>query len=539
MTLLDIQDLQVAYRTRRGEEHTAVAGVSLTVEPGEVVAIVGETGSGKTTTAHAVLGLLAPNATVRSGRVLLQGTDISGWSRKRMEAVRGRVVGLVPQDPGTSLDPLRTVGWQVAETLRVHGERDRRVLRDRVVELLERVGLPDPRVADAYPHELSGGMRQRVLIAAALALRPALLIADEPTSALDVTVQRRILDLLDELREEDGSGVLFVTHDLAAAAERADRIVVMRDGRVVDAGPVRRVVTAPAGDYTHRLVRNAPALNPAPFRPAPPAAAADQAPAIEVRGLVKEFTRRSGQSVRAVEDVSFTVPAGTTHAIVGESGSGKSTTARILLGFERATSGSALLHGTDVAALRGEERRQFRRRVQLVYQNPFASLNPRMTVRDIVAEPLRNFRLGRRRERTDRAAALLDRVALGPEYHRRRPHELSGGQRQRVAIARALVLDPSVVVLDEPVSALDVSVQAQILDLLAELQRERGLTYLFISHDLAVVRQVSDTVTVLHRGRAVESGTTAEIFTAPRSDYTRELLAAVPRPRLAVPADTH
>src|SRR5690606_4720431 len=334
MTLLDIQDLQVAYRTRRGEEHTAVAGVSLTVEPGEVVAIVGETGSGKTTAAHAVLGLLAPNATVRSGRVLLQGTDISGWSRKRMEAVRGRVVGLVPQDPGTSLDPLRTVGWQVAETLRVHGERDRRVLRDRVVELLERVGLPDPRVADAYPHELSGGMRQRVLIAAALALRPALLIADEPTSALDVTVQRRILDLLDELREEDGSGVLFVTHDLAAAAERADRIVVMRDGRVVDAGPVRRVVTAPAGDYTHRLVRNAPALNPAPFRPAPPAAAADQASAIEVRGLVKEFTRRSGQSVRAVEDVSFTVPAGTTHAIVGESGSGKSTTARILLGFE-------------------------------------------------------------------------------------------------------------------------------------------------------------------------------------------------------------
>ncbi|WP_413450938.1 ABC transporter ATP-binding protein [Georgenia phoenicis] len=528
MSLLDVRDLTVTYRTRRGEQHTAVDGVSLTVAPGEVVAVVGETGSGKTTTAHAVLGLLPPAATVRSGQVLLHGTDIRGWSDKRLQEVRGRRVGLVPQDPGSSLDPLRTVGWQVAETLRVHGERDEGVLRARVTELLERVGLPGARVARAYPHELSGGMRQRVLIAAALALQPDLLIADEPTSALDVTVQRRILDLLDELRTQDGTGVLLVTHDLAAAAERADRVVVMQGGRVVDTGPAGEVVGAPRSDYTRRLVRDAPALNPAPLRPVPPVPPPGAVPAVELRSVSKDFTGRGGQHVRAVHDVSLTVPAGTTHAVVGESGSGKSTTARILLGLETATSGTALVHGTDVASLRGEVRRQWRRQVQLVYQNPFGSLDPRMTVLDIVTEPLRNFRLGGRRERRARAAALLERVALGPELHGRRPRELSGGQRQRVAIARALVLDPGVVVLDEPVSALDVSVQAQILDLLAELQRERGLTYLFISHDLGVVRQVSDTVTVMQRGRVVESGTTADIFHAPRHEYTRELLDAVP-----------
>jgi len=536
MSLLDIRDLTVSYRSRRGAQHTAVDGVSLTVEPGEVVALVGETGSGKTTTAHAVLGLLAPAATVQSGQVLLNSTDIRGWSRKRLETVRGRAVGLVPQDPGSALDPLRTVGWQIAETLRVHGERDQRVLDARVQELLERVGLPDRRIAGAYPHELSGGMRQRVLIAAALALRPGLLIADEPTSALDVTVQRRILDLLDELRAQDGTGVLFVTHDLGAAAERADRIVVMQGGRVVDAGTVADVVTGTGSDYTRRLVRNAPALNPAPLRPVPPPPAPSAVPAIEVHGLGKEFAGRGREPVRAVSDVSFTVAAGTTHAVVGESGSGKSTTARILLGFESATTGSARVHGTDMATLSGAARRRFRRQIQLVYQNPFGSLNPRMTVLDIVAEPLRNFPSGSRRERRAAAAGLLERVALGPAFHHRRPRELSGGQRQRVAIARALVLDPSVVVLDEPVSALDVSVQAQILDLLAELQRERGLTYLFISHDLGVVRQVSDTVTVMSRGRVAESGTTAEIFTQPRSEYTRELLAAVPRPRVTAPA---
>ncbi|MEE6280484.1 ABC transporter ATP-binding protein [Georgenia sunbinii] len=540
MSLLDIRDLGVTYRTRRGTDHRAVDGVSLTVAAGEVVAIVGETGSGKTTTASAVIGLLAHNATVDSGEILLNGVDVRGWSSKRLETVRGTQVGLIPQDPGSSLDPLKTVGWQIGETLRIHGERDRDVVAARVAELLRRVDLPDvERITRAYPHELSGGMRQRVLIASALALQPSLLIADEPTSALDVTVQRRILDLLDELRREDGSGILFVTHDLGAAAERADRILVMKDGRIEDSGPVAEVLGNPTSEYTKRLLRNAPALGPVTFRPPPrpagPGAAVE--PAIEVRDLRKVFAGRGsrGADVAALDGVGFTVAPGTTHAVVGESGSGKSTTARILLGFETPTSGTALVTGTDVAALSREARRQFRRHIQLVHQNPFSSLDPKLPVLEIVAEPLRNFRLGDRRSRRATATALLDRVALGAEVHGRRPAELSGGQRQRVAIARALVLEPSVVVLDEPVSALDVSVQAQILDLLAELQRELALTYLFISHDLDVVRQVSDTVTVMSRGRVEETATTEQIFRSPRSEYTRDLLDAIARPRLEHP----
>ena len=457
VSLLEIRDLVIDYGTRGGRSHTAVDGVSLTVEPGELVAIVGETGSGKTTTALSVLGLLAPNARIRGGKILLGGTEIQGWSRRRLETVRGARVGLVPQDPGSSLDPLKTIGWQVGEALRIHGETDRAVVAARVDALLTRVGLPAERVSRAYPHELSGGMRQRVLIAAALALQPQLLIADEPTSALDVTVQRRILDLLDELRAEDGRGILFVTHDLGVAAERADRIIVMKDGRVQDHGPVARVLDRPAGGYTRRLLDNAPSLSERVFRDAPAAADTDAAgPAVRVEGLRKEF-RRSSSSVLAVDDVSFAVAGGTTHAIVGESGSGKSTTARILVGFERADAGTVTVAGHDVARLRGEERRQFRRTVQLVYQNPFASLNPRMPILDIVSEPLRNFGLGGRGQRRARAAALLDRVALPSALHGRRPRELSGGQRQRVAIARALVLDPAIVVLDEPVSALDVT----------------------------------------------------------------------------------
>ncbi|KRA23943.1 ABC transporter ATP-binding protein [Microbacterium sp. Root61] len=534
MSLLSIRDLVVDYDTREGGTHTAVDGVSLSVAPGEVVAIVGETGSGKTTTALSVLGLLAGNARIRSGTIALNGTEIQGWSRRRLETIRGKSVGLIPQDPGSSLDPLKSVGWQVGEALRIHGEKDRSAVSARVTALLDRVGLPGERVARAYPHELSGGMRQRVLIAAALALQPRLLIADEPTSALDVTVQRRILDLLDDLRRQDGTGILFVTHDLGVAAERADRIIVMKDGRVEDDGSVAAVLDSPSSGYTRRLLLNAPSLNDRVFRGPPTVIASaeeDAAPAVRVSGLHKQFRRGGSRAttVTAIDDVSFEVAAGTTHAIVGESGSGKSTTARILLGFETPDGGEVTVAGNDVAGLRGEARRQFRQTVQLVYQNPFGSLNPRMSVLDIVAEPLRNFGLGGRRIRREQAAAILDRVALGTAVHTRRARELSGGQRQRVAIARALILDPRVVVLDEPVSALDVSVQAQILDLLAELQRERGLTYVFISHDLDVVRQVSDTVTVLHHGRVEEAGPTRQIYLHPQKEYTRELLEAIPR----------
>jgi peptide/nickel transport system ATP-binding protein len=515
VSLLEVRDLAVSYDGRR-----AVEGISLTVEPGEVVAVVGESGSGKTTTAHAVIGLLPANATVDGGHILLGGADLATWPARRMESVRGAQIGLIPQDPGNSLDPVKTIGTQIGEVLRIHKRGDRRAIRSRVVDLLARVGLPDPEArARQYPHQLSGGMRQRVLIAIAIALEPRLIIADEPTSALDVTVQRRILDLIDDLRAESGTALLLVTHDLGVAAGRSDRLVVMKDGRIEEQGPTAAVLSSPRARYTERLLHDAPALSAAPFRDPPEPAAG---PAITVRDLVKEF-RLGRQPFRAVDGVSFEVARGTTHALVGESGSGKTTTARMVVRFEEPTSGTVSIAGAG-------EGRGFRRQVQLVHQNPYGSLDPRQQIADIVEEPLRNFRLGDRAARRERVLDLLDRVALPRDVRTRRPGELSGGQRQRVAIARALAAGPEVLVLDEAVSALDVTVQAQILGLLEELQRDLGLTYLFISHDLAVVRQISHTVSVMNKGTIVEAGTTREVFTAPRHDYTRELLAAIPEP---------
>ncbi|MFG3713641.1 dipeptide ABC transporter ATP-binding protein [Micromonospora sp. NPDC047730] len=532
MSLLEVRDLTVSYRTR-DHVHPAVGGISFAVDRGEVVAVVGESGSGKSTTAHAIIGLLPANGSVDSGQILLDGTDVAGWSSKRLEAVRGAQIGLIPQDPTSSLNPVMTIGAQIGETLRIHKRGDRRTISRRVIELLDRVGLADPELrARQYPHELSGGMRQRVLIASAIALEPQLVIADEPTSALDVTVQRRILDLIDDLRTEFGTAVILVTHDLGVAAARSNRLVVMRDGRVEEQGATAAVLARPEAEYTRRLLRDAPSLAPRQFRDVlPPArsgsSAVGQPPAIVARDLVKEF-RVGRKPFRAVDGVSFDVRRGTTHALVGESGSGKTTTARMVVRFAAPTSGSVTIGGTDVARLRGEELRQLRRRVQLVYQNPAGSLDPRQSVGDIVAEPLRNFRLGDRAGRGKRVRDLVDRVALPQTVLDRKPRELSGGQRQRVAIARALAVDPEVLVLDEAVSALDVTVQAQILDLFDGLQRELGLTYLFISHDLSVVRQISDTVSVMRKGRIVETGTTRQVFETPQHEYTRELLAAVP-----------
>ncbi len=533
MTALDVRDLAVAYETRRGQV-LAVDGIDIRVEPGEAVALVGETGSGKTTAALTAIGLLPAGAVRLRGTTSVGGQDITGWSPRRLQRILGRDIGLIPQDPTASLDPLKPVGSQIGEVLRIHGERDKAVVAAEVAALLGRVGLKDAaRYARAYPHELSGGQRQRVLIAGAIALRPGLIVADESTSALDVTVQRRVLDLIDDLRREDGAGILFVTHDLAVAAERADRIIVLKGGRVQDSGPVHVVLGRDAGAYTQALVANAPALQPVVFRPEPVASAAP--PAIRVAGLVKRFPGRQGSpDVLAVDDVSFAVARGTTHAIVGESGSGKSTVARIALGLEAATSGEVTVAGTTVAGLRGRSLRDLHRRAQLVYQSPYASLNPSLSILETVAEPLRRFGLAGRAAARAQAAALLERVSLKPELHDRRPRELSGGQRQRVAIARALAPRPEVVVLDEPVSALDVTVQAQILTLLDELQQEFGLTYLFISHDLAVVRRISDTVTVLAHGRVQETGTTADVFERPASDYTRVLLDAIPQPGLTI-----
>ncbi len=524
--LLEVQDLAITYHVG-GVLRRVVEEVGFAIAPGEVLALVGESGSGKTTTAQAVLGLLPANGRIERGVIRLGTDDIAHWPEHRLAAIRGTRLSLIPQDPVTSLNPVRTIGAQIGEVLQIHGERDRGRIRARVLELLERVGLtPAALRAGQYPHELSGGMKQRVLIAIAVALRPALIVADEPTSALDVTVQRRILDLIDELRREDGTAVLLVTHDLGVAADRADRIVVLRHGRIQEAGPVRRILAAPQSDYARQLLQDAPSLSDQRRR-APPSRTSE--PAVRVEGLVQEFPVAGSRTpFRAVGGVSFEVRRGTTHALVGESGSGKTTTARCVAGFLAPTAGRVLVGEADVARLRGEALRQFRRRVQLVYQNPYASLDPRQTIFRIVEEPLLNFAPLGVAERERRVRAVLERVHLPADVLTRPPAALSGGQRQRVAIARALILEPEVLVLDEAVSALDVTVQAQILDLLDELQRGSGLTYLFVSHDLAVVRLIADTVSVMRHGEVVEAGPVEDVFQAPRSDYARELIDAIP-----------
>ncbi|MCM6772626.1 ABC transporter ATP-binding protein [Nocardia sp. CDC159] len=518
--LLRVEDLWVAY----GAGTLAVRGVSLTVARGETVALVGESGSGKSSLAHAVIGLLDGGA-VTGGRITFAGERIEGASERVLRRIRGARIGLVPQDPGTSLNPVLRVGDQVGEALRVHGRATRKTAWARAVDILAGAGLDRPELrARQYPQDLSGGQRQRVLIGIALACHPELVIADEPTSALDVTVQRRILDHLAARTAETGSAVLLITHDLGVAAERADRIAVLRAGEIVEIGRTAAILANPRHEYTRRLLASAPSLDTA-VRPARAAAAA---PLLAATGLRKTFRLGRGTTLTAVDDVTLHIDRGETLAVVGESGSGKTTTARILARLESADAGTITLDGADIGRLGGGRLRALRRRIQVVYQNPYAALNPKLSVAQIIAEPLRAFGVGDRGALRDRVAELLDQVALSGSYGQRRPAELSGGQRQRVAIARALALHPDLVVLDEPVAALDVSVQAQILDLLERLQRELELSYLFITHDLAVVRRIADRVAVMRAGRIVETATTAELFHHPRHEYTRELLSAIP-----------
>ncbi|WP_228822466.1 dipeptide ABC transporter ATP-binding protein [Nocardia farcinica] len=527
--LLRIDQLRVTYRSGGGAV-TALAGASLTVAPGEVVALVGESGSGKSTLAHAVIGLLPRAARVGGGHIEFAGLRVDTADERTLRRLRGARIGFVPQDPGLSLNPVRRVGDQIAEALRVHGLADPRTARARVLDLLDEVGLErSQRWERRYPHELSGGQRQRVLIAIALACGPELIIADEPTSALDATVARRVLDRLAERIGARGTAVLLITHDLAMAAERADRLVVLADGEIVESGRPADLLTAPRHPYTARLLAASPSLRPAPPRPARPATGA---PLLVLREVHKRYRTPAG-TVTAVDGVGFELRRGETLALVGESGSGKSTTARIALRLTGADRGSVTFDGHDITAVRGARLRALRRRFQVVYQNPYGSLDPRQSLATIIAEPLRAFGIGDRAARRARVRELLGQVALPEHYAVRRPAELSGGQRQRVAIARALALHPDLLVLDEPVSALDASVQAQILDLLERLQSELDVSYLFISHDLAVVRRISDHVAVMRHGKVVESGPTAAIFDAPCHEYTAELLAAIPHPQLS------
>jgi peptide/nickel transport system ATP-binding protein len=566
--VLRVEDLCVDFRTENGAAR-AVSNANLTVRRGQTVAIVGESGSGKTTLAMAVLGLLASNGVVAEGHIWFKGEDLGRVSAHRMAQLRGTDLGLVPQDPMTNLDPIMRIGQQIDEGLIDNGLRSRRDARTRTVELLDEVGLPDARRrASQYPHEFSGGMRQRALIAMGLSGRPALLVADEPTSALDVTVQRGILDQLAGLTEDLGTAVLLITHDLGLAAERADHVVVMYRGEIVEQGQARQVLTAPQHDYTKRLMAAAPSLAsrrieiarerglddvldeallaPGSAEVEPLSEAAEGAPTgagdkrstsanlVSVKDVSKVFQiRGSGLLSRskdftAVDGVSLDIPRGSTVAVVGESGSGKSTLARMILDIEKPTTGTITFDGALVGAGGHREQIAYRRRVQPVFQDPYSSLDPLYSVFRAIEEPLRAHHYGDAAARRARVEELAEQVALSKSQLRRFPAELSGGQRQRVAIARALALSPELVVCDEAVSALDVVVQAQILQLLAGLQEELGLTYLFITHDLAVVRQIADRVLVMQEGRVVEEGTVDAVFDSPATDYTRALLDAIP-----------
>ena len=545
-TLLSVRGLTVEYgraSARAGNAAApAAAGVRLEVNRGEVVAIVGESGSGKSTLAKAIIGLLPEEGRITAGSITFDRQDLTGLSDAGFRRLRGRRIGLVPQDPGASLDPVKTIGSQVAEIFRLHpdagpqGKRlSRAELRGEVVRLLELVGIdrPEERVRQ-YPHELSGGLKQRVLIAIAFALQPDLLIADEPTSALDVTVQSRVLDVFGRLASTYGTAVLFVTHDLAVATDYASRVVVMNSGRIREDRPVLDILTRPEDPYTVQLLAGAsPGRRADEEQTRPPSSSSPSSavPALEVLDLAKVFSR-TGAERRAVDGVSFAVRAGTTFALVGESGSGKSTTARLILRLLDPTGGTIRIAGQDVTATTGKTRRDLWRSLQMVYQNPDTALDPRLSIEEIIGEPLRNYRIGSRNEQKARVAQLLEQVNLPARLGRSRPMELSGGQRQRVAIARALAPGARTLVLDEALSALDVLTQAQVLELLKSLQAELGLSYLFISHDLHVVEQVSDDVGVMHRGQLVETGPTAAVFANPASGYTRRLLAANPGHRL-------
>jgi len=559
--LLSIQDLHVAFRMGKGVRAEAVKGVSFDIPENTTVALVGESGSGKSVTAMSVLNLLPDNAE-RQGRIVYgkdgQGRDLLQATLPELQALRGKEIACVFQDPMSSLNPVFNVGQQLTEPLMKHLGLSGRQALARAEELLGEVGIPEPkRRLESYPHEMSGGQQQRVMIAMALSCEPRLLIADEPTTALDVTIQRQILELLAKLKSKHRMSVLFISHDLGLVGEIADRVVVMRGGIVREQGPVARIFEAPQDDYTKALLACRPSLEGNPARlmviddhiaasvraaqghaalasASAQAKTADAPVVLEVRSLAKSFWLKQGlfgkREFKAVQDVNFQLRKGHTLGVVGESGSGKTTMGLTLLRLHEPTGGEVIFDGRNLLRLSDRERQLMRRRIQIVFQNPYASLNPRFTIGQTLLEPMVIHGIGKdTAEREQRARSLLEKVGLDGRAFGKYPHEFSGGQRQRVAIARCLTLNPEVLVLDEAVSALDVSVQAQVLNLLKDLQDEFGLAYVFISHDLAVVRFISDEVLVMKDGVVVEQASAAQILAAPREEYTKRLLAAIPR----------
>jgi peptide/nickel transport system ATP-binding protein len=554
-TLLLVSDLRISFRTDKKQMVEAVKGISFTIPRNKTVALVGESGSGKSVSALAVMGLLSKDsaAIAPTSRIEFEGRNLLQLSTQERRQLCGKDISMIFQEPMTSLNPVFTVGFQIAEVLRLHMSMKAKAARARSIALLEEVGIPDPaQRIDAYPNELSGGQQQRAMIAMAIACEPKLLIADEPTTALDVTIQKQIIELIKSLQQRRQMSVLFITHDLALVGEMADQVIVMRNGEVREQGELRQIFDAPRDTYTQALLHCRPSLDARPWRlpviddymkGSEPHISSRQRPrgltgheeiVLDVRNLGKSFYSNEGlfkrKEFKAVKNVSFTLPRGKTLGVVGESGSGKTTVGLTLLRLHQATSGQALFEGKDILTMPDKEFWLYKRRIQIVFQNPYASLNPRFTVEQILLEPMRIHHIGKDdQERAGMALQLLDKVGLPSSALHRYPHEFSGGQRQRIAIARCLTLKPEVLVCDESVSALDVSVQAQVLNLLQDLQEEFGMSYIFISHDLAVVKYMADQVMVMHQGEVVELADADELYRNPRHAYTKSLLAAIPR----------
>ncbi|MEF2267535.1 ABC transporter ATP-binding protein [Janthinobacterium sp. TB1-E2] len=554
--LLEVRDLRVTFRLDKKTTFEAVKGISFNVPRNSTVALVGESGSGKSVSSLAVMGLLPPDNTIidPASSIHFGGRNLLDLSIAERRTMCGKDISMIFQEPMSSLNPVFTVGFQIAEVLRQHMGMNRKQARARTLALLEEVGIPDPATKiDAYPSQMSGGQQQRVMIAMAIACEPKLLIADEPTTALDVTIQKQIMDLIAALQKKHQMSVLFITHDLGLVGEIADQVIVMRHGEVRETGEVRQVFEAPQDSYTKALLHCRPSLDERPWRlpviadymegKAGPGVEVKQRtrgytpgdePVLVVNNLSKSFYTREGlfgkREFQAVKDVSFTLPRGKTLGVVGESGSGKTTVGLTLLRLHQATGGTAMFHGKDLIAMPNKEYLPYKRRIQIIFQNPYASLNPRFTVGQILLEPMRIHSIGADdKERIAKAYWLLDKVGLPEQAFHRYPHEFSGGQRQRIAIARCLTMQPEILVCDESVSALDVSVQAQVLNLLQDLQDEFGLSYIFISHDLSVVKYIADQVMVMHKGQVVELADSDELYRNPVHPYTRTLLSAIPK----------